>query len=335
MHFLSRDYRVFFLPLRYLGRRDARYKKSLEKMGVRFLPGSGDPCARLRKLAAGRRCPTVIFERIHSMLPLGPVLPLLPRIIVDTQEVRYRRLARRSSIFGGEIDREKAVELDVYRMADVLIAVSEEDRAVLQRHFPKKPVVTVDLCTDISGPYRGGFPERSDIAFFASFFNAGQRLSHNQNIDAVDFFTRDILPRVKAKLPGARFHVFGAGSSSLRFPGIVYGGKVRDIRSELSRFRVFVCPLRYGAGVKKKLLDAAMSGTPAVTTSVGAEGTGFRNGKDIFIADGPAAFASRVALLYADREVWDRMSRNAFTATRRFHSMRVMQRQLACVPWVQ
>jgi glycosyltransferase involved in cell wall biosynthesis len=95
-------------------------------------------------------------------------------------------------------------------------------------------------------------------------------------------------------------------------------GRVGDIHAFLRRFRGFVAPLRFGAGSKKKILDAMASGVPVVTTSVGAEGMGFRDGVDIMIADTPREFAVKTLALYRDTVLWRRISRAAYRSVQAY-----------------
>ena len=96
---------------------------------------------------------------------------------------------------------------------------------------------------------------------------------------------------------------------ALERPGVRMMGHVPDLDGLLSRWRVLVAPLRYGAGVKGKITQALSLGLPTVTTSLGAEGTGFRHGEEVLIADTPAAFATSVLGLYESPQQWERLSR--------------------------
>jgi glycosyltransferase involved in cell wall biosynthesis len=87
-------------------------------------------------------------------------------------------------------------------------------------------------------------------------------------------------------------------------------GYVPDAAAYFDRCRVFVAPLRYGAGMKGKIGQALALGLPLVTTSVGAEGMDLRDGHDALIRDDPAAFAAAVADLYDDQDLWETLAHN-------------------------
>ena len=105
---------------------------------------------------------------------------------------------------------------------------------------------------------------------------------HAPNLDAVRFLVQEISPRIRAARPDVPLAIVGADMPAeiraLERPGVRVMGHVPDLDALLSRWRVFVAPIRYGAGVKGKITHALSLGLPAVTTSLGAEGMGFRHG---------------------------------------------------------
>jgi glycosyltransferase involved in cell wall biosynthesis len=135
---------------------------------------------------------------------------------------------------------------------------------------------------------------------------------HPPNIDAVRFFLDRIFPLLKAADPAMRFIMAGANPSAelqaLASDDVVVTGMVEDLRDVFDRVRVFVCPLRVGAGAKGKVASALSYGVPVVATSIGAEGMGLVEGETVLVADEPAAFAAAVLRVYRDRALWERMS---------------------------
>jgi len=97
-------------------------------------------------------------------------------------------------------------------------------------------------------------------------------------------------------------------------------GYVPDLSEHLGRARVFVAPLFAGAGLKGKVLDAISHGTPCVLSPVAAEGTGLADGVDCLIANSPFEWADRVARLYTDNALWERISANALDLARTRYS---------------
>lgn len=139
---------------------------------------------------------------------------------------------------------------------------------------------------------------------------------HDPNRVGVDWFVRSVLPLVLQRQPGARLvvagsdppppHVYSAYSGSIEMLGYV-----EDVRTPLSRYALFVCPVLAGSGVRVKLLEAFAAGIPAVSTSLGAEGLASQDGEFCALADDAAGFASRILTLFADPQAAAAMAARA------------------------
>lgn len=128
---------------------------------------------------------------------------------------------------------------------------------------------------------------------------------HLPNQAALQWFVREVLPRVLTRRPQARLVVVGSDPPPRHglvgpLEAIEMCGRVEDVREPLSRYAVFVCPILSGSGVRVKLLEAFASGIPVVSTWLGAEGLAERDGEFCRLADDPADFADKVVELLAD-----------------------------------
>ena len=128
---------------------------------------------------------------------------------------------------------------------------------------------------------------------------------HLPNLEALDWFTKKVLPRVLEQLPTARLVIVGADpppKHSLPDLGaaIELRGFVEDVREPLSRYAVFVCPILSGSGMRVKLLEAFAAGIPVVSTRLGAEGLSAQDGEICALADTPETFAEKIVDLFAD-----------------------------------
>jgi polysaccharide biosynthesis protein PslH len=122
-------------------------------------------------------------------------------------------------------------------------------------------------------------------------------VTYAPNRDAVAYMIDRILPLIRETVPDVKLLVTGAianDGSAPQSPGVVYTGRVEDVRPVIASAWVCVVPLRSGAGgTRFKLLESMALGTPLVSTRIGAEGIDWTDGTDILIADEPEAFAAR------------------------------------------
>jgi glycosyltransferase involved in cell wall biosynthesis len=139
-------------------------------------------------------------------------------------------------------------------------------------------------------------------------------VTYSPNLEAVQYFVRDILPRIQAARPDALLKVTGEtgtiDTSELSNLGVIFTGRVPDIQSEVTSSAVCVVPLKSGGGTRLKILEALALGTPVVATTKGAEGLAVTNGENILIADTPAAFAAHVIRVLDDASLRRRLAAN-------------------------
>ena len=139
-------------------------------------------------------------------------------------------------------------------------------------------------------------------------------MCHLPNIDAVEFFCRDVFPLVCEREPAANLWLVGSRPVErikkwAKNPRIKVTGSVPDIRPYLQQARVSACPVRLKIGTQTKILEALACATPVVTTSAGNHGICASAGEHLYVADDPVEFANRVVeLLEGDR--WRELSRN-------------------------
>jgi len=192
-------------------------------------------------------------------------------------------------------------EKEICSRADLLLACSDHDRAVMEKLCPRVPVAVVPNAIDLD---RYVPSRQSDAATL--LYTGGMDWFPNR--DAVEFFVTAILPELRCLVPEAKFVVAGrrgpeefhrrlAGASGLEFRG-----PVPDMPAEIAKAAVCVVPLRIGSGTRLKILEAAAMGKPIVSTRIGAEGLRFAEGTEILLADQPEQFARVTADLLADSD---------------------------------
>ena len=177
---------------------------------------------------------------------------------------------------------------------DAVLTCHDEERRLLESLLNgRRPLVLANLRTavDVSSyPFPGG-PRQPDSLLFVGNFQ------HLPNLDGLQYFCREVLPRIRARRPQVTLTAVGAQAPpalerAFAGDGICLRGRVSDIREPLSQYAVFVCPIRTGAGVRVKLMEAFAGGIPVVSTSLGAEGLAATPDRDILLADSPQEFAA-------------------------------------------
>jgi GT2 family glycosyltransferase/glycosyltransferase involved in cell wall biosynthesis len=190
-------------------------------------------------------------------------------------------------------------ELAVARSFDTIITMTDADRRALIEYNPKLHVVVHETGVHVPLDTKELPPEEPRSIVFLGYFK------HLPNEDAVLYFVGEVFPHILKNFPDAKFTVVGAE------PGhtiralhdgrrIIVTGRVEDVRPFLARGSVFVAPIRLGAGIRGKILEAWAVRRPVVSTTLGCSGIQARNGENILIADQPLQFAAEVCRLFED-----------------------------------
>ncbi len=186
---------------------------------------------------------------------------------------------------------------------DCFLTISDDEQKITLERFPERKTVRFPVYywddLDKLAPIRDC---RSDFLFVGGF-------AHAPNVDGLKWFLDEVWPKIRKALPEARIHVVGSKApveiSTRTDSGLVFHGFISDdrLREIYRSSRVVVVPLRYGAGVKGKTIEAMRNGVPIVATTIGIEGlpglpselTGF---------DDPQAFAETSIRLHCDGKLW-------------------------------
>jgi glycosyltransferase involved in cell wall biosynthesis len=263
---------------------------------------------------------TLIVEKYWDLpFDVRKYMPLVKTSVVDVHEIGFKKSDAQSKIEKIENNKlYKAKELLFYKQANILIAISDEERKELKKYFPDKKIIVIPTCTDVKKTNKSFF-QRKDICYFGFF-------GHKPNTDAVNYFIKNIFPQFLANNSKIKFYVLGKGSGMFKrkHKNIVTKENIKDIPKELSKYRVFVCPLRYGAGVKKKVLDAMASKTPIVSTNFGYEGI-IGMGKHSVLLD-TNKFVEKTQELYLNKTVWDKISNQNFAIVKKHYSMSLFEK---------
>jgi O-antigen biosynthesis protein len=223
------------------------------------------------------------------------------RILYSVADLHHLRLARQA-----QVERRPellahsrylaAVEVMAARRADIVVTHSPAEAELLRREIGFGKVHVVPFAVP-SRRQRRPFTERQGIAILSNF-------EHAPNPDAVHYLARDILPLVWATDPTLICKIVGHGWHTGRLPAldprIEMIGEVADLDDVFDTVRLTVAPLRFGAGIKGKVLDSFAAGLPCVMTPIAAEGLALTGVLAHLVADNPAELANLILHLHAD-----------------------------------
>jgi sugar transferase (PEP-CTERM/EpsH1 system associated) len=184
----------------------------------------------------------------------------------------------------------------------VVITNSSVDEGALRRLMPNGRVVTIPNGVDCEYWTPGSNGHHSRRVVFTGVMDYGP------NVDAAQYCADEIFPLVRASVPDAELWLVGADPSPAvrelaRREGVHVTGKVDDVRPYVRAASVCVCPIRFGAGIKNKILSALAMAKPVVTTSIGLEGIDARPDRHVLRADTPGEFADAVTRVLGDERL--------------------------------
>ena len=308
-----------------------QYEVMFEQLTIEVLYGSKEVMRHLNEKGCQYGWVILSYPEVaYRYLPAIRAYAINAKVIYDPVDLHWLRMERESEIKDDDVLRQKS---EVYRRmerfnaaaADIVLAITHEEKAQILKEvaFAKVEVIpNIHACADSVKPLRG----RQDLLFIGHYI-------HNPNEDAVCYFVNEIFPLIRQQIPGVVFYMVGSHMTetvrSLASQDVVVVGYVPDLTPYLDLCRVFVAPLRYGAGMKGKIGQSMSFGLPVVTTSIGAEGMGIIDGKHVLIADYPAEFASAVVRLYKDDLFWEQISTNSLLHMKTHFSKTVVQEKLA------
>lgn len=267
------------------------------------------PALRRRLATLAREADLVHFDMLPLMAHADCVPPGVP-VVFNAHNVEHVLLHTRAAMeprpavrafLRGQVSRLRAFERSACRRADAVLACSDADAALLRELADGTQVRVVPNGVDLQSNRPA---TRSDGAGARLVF-VGQ-MGWFPNRDGVEWFLRDIFPRILTARPDAEFVLVGK-ADGLDVPADVAprvrrAGFVPDLRPLVHDAAVYVVPLRAGSGTRLKVLEAMALGKAIVTTAVGSEGIALRDGHSALYADDAESFAAAALALLGDPE---------------------------------
>ena len=243
--------------------------------------------------------------------------------VLDTEDLHCLRHARHQALKENRAfsttdllnDHAKREIASIYR-CDVSLIISEYEMELLRMVFKVDETLLHYLPFMLTSPdpSKGGekgFDERQHFVTIGNFL-------HPPNWDALQYLKTAIWPLIRKQLPEAEMHVYGAYTIEKtrqlhsKKDGFLILGRAEDAKEVVAKAKVLLAPLRFGAGLKGKLVEAMQCGTPSVTTGIGAEAMHGNLPWSGEVADTPEDFAQAAVALYMDKSAWQIAQLNGF-----------------------
>jgi sugar transferase (PEP-CTERM/EpsH1 system associated) len=220
-------------------------------------------------------------------------------------------------------------EKRITRLADLVLLASPVDASELRRMVPGARIAVVPNGVDLDYFRPLPDPEEPVLLFYG-------HLRYPPNADGIIWFCRKVFPLVREAFPEAALLVLGKEpppevAAQGRIPGVELLGYVPDLRPHLARAAVAVVPLRFGAGIRNKILEALASNRAVVSTSLGCEGLEVTPGVHLEVADEPAEFAAAVIRLLRNSSRRSALAASGRKLTEEKYSWGAVGKRLVCL----
>jgi glycosyltransferase involved in cell wall biosynthesis len=222
----------------------------------------------------------------------------------------------------------RRMEADLYRRFDRIMAIAPGDQAEMRRLCPGARVDLLPNGVDLENFSPRPELEEPDTVVFSGVMSFGP------NADGAGWFVREVWPQVRRRRPRARLLLAGrdpgprVAALADDERGVVVTGRVERIQDVLAQAAVIVAPLRYGTGMKNKVLEGAAMGRAMVVSPVSLEDIELDPGRDLLLAATAGEFAEKVIALLENAEERRRMGAAARAAVEQKYSWATMAERL-------
>ena len=244
------------------------------------------------------------------------------KVVYDTIDLHYLRLKREGELLkigNNKWQEMQTKELSIASQTDLTITVTATEQKILQ----EQSINNVEVIPNIHLSYKRKIPDfnsRSGILFIGGY-------NHSPNVDAVEWLCHEIMPLVWQQQPNLKVTLLGSNPpaevKSLANSRIAVTGYIKDVAPYFLSHKLFVSPLRYGAGMKGKIGQSLEYSLPIVSTAIGAEGMNLVNERDILQANNTRDFAVQILRLDRDIQLWQKLSSNSALAIAAYHPQQI------------
>ena len=321
------EYHIIFFPDTFVGE---AYSCNLERIGIEVISIKKETSINTKKTALEEKlkelgntihigwiCRPDLFSQYADLLKSVGAL-----LIYDTVDLHFVRLAGKARICRNEKEKElienssqeyKILEIENAKKANLTITITNKEKQILGNQGIDNVAVIPNIHS-IKITFNP-FEKREGLLFIGNYW-------HTPNVDAVKWLIQEIMPIVWKKAPNIHVTLLGAdpkdGVKELENERVTVPGFIHDVSAFFNDHKVFVCPLRYGAGMKGKIGQSLEYGLPIVTTPIGTEGMDLKENENVLSAETHEEFAEKILLLYNDKELWQTLHNNSARAIQQY-----------------
>lgn len=262
----------------------------------------------------------IIFQRIETIQKYFMFIKRMisAKIIFFPHDLYHLRIKRQGELFKKRkliriSEKIKKMEFKYINLSDYTYVFGEYEYKYLKTEFPNKNIRNIPLFFYQEKGRRIDPIERKDLMFLGNF-------KHIPNIDGIMWFLKEVFPDLILKIPDIKLYIIGDNPTdeirkeSTKYSNIILTGFVNDneLNEYLQKIKIMIIPLRFGAGVKGKLLDGLFYGMPIVSTSIGIEGMpGIE--KIVLKADNKNEFIEQIMLINSNAELYSNISQKSIS----------------------
>lgn len=317
---------VIFFPHKYQ-KSESRYIAALQNIGVEVLYQLYEDNSpidqlfeRLKYIDIAWVCRPRMMEKYCDFLRMNKNI----RVIYDTIDLHYLRIRKEEELGIGKKGQWKSykkLEIKMARRADSVIAITSEEASSL-KSFTKSNVYIVPNIHVPNSSTGKSYLDRGGLLFIGGY-------QHTPNLDAAKWLLTEIMPEVWKRLSDLQITLIGSNPPEelLEYSSdhVVFPGYVEDVSGYFNGNRVFVCPLRYGAGMKGKIGQSLEFGLPIVSTSYGVQGMGMVDGEHFILANTRDEFVQAILTLYGSEPTWSKLQAGAVKVLQPFSPERIQE----------
>lgn len=257
------------------------------------------------------------------------------KVFFDMVDFHYLRFKREFELKQDKDILKKAVkflklELDNCKKADKIIVISDVEKESLKEFYNEdaKIISIGNIHQFIKDENLVSFENRKDLLFIGGF-------DHKPNVDAVKYLADEIMPLVWKSNPEISISIIGSNPpeyiQKLNSEKFKVVGYVDDVCPYFLNSRIFVAPLRYGAGIKGKIGQSLEFGLPLVTTNIGAEGFDFQENKNSMVANTTQEIIDNIISLYQNKQLWEKINSDSEKIIEPFSNYAIEQKILSLI----